>query len=269
MVTGCSSVQVQDTNTDTDTTDASQALNQESISDKVQPPDQTSDTTAADASANTAAPVEQINLGTVCIDPGHGNTIDSTQTPIGPGASETQAVEPGGTSGVATGTPEYERNFEIALKLKTQLETRGVTVIMTRTSNDVVMSSQQRAEIANTNKAALFVRLHCDGATNSSRVGFSTLVPGYNEWTSGIAAESTRAASIIHPVVIAGTQATDDGIIQRENLAGFNYSQVPSILFEMGFMTNPDEDELLATESYQNSLASSMADGIVQYLQIA
>lgn len=255
-VVGCSSAQGESANTATDGFDRTQLSDRESTITQEPAQEQT-----------TEAIAPTTNLGVVCIDPGHGNTADSTQTPIGPGSDETQAVEPGGTSGVSTGTAEYERNLEIALKLQAQLEARGVTVVMTRTTNDVVMSSQERAEVANASGAALFVRLHCNGSVDPSTTGFSTLVPGYGEWTSGIADESARAAGIIHPVVIAATSANDAGIIQTENLAGFNFSQVPSVLFEMGFMSNAEEDELLATESYQDALASSMADGIVQYLQ--
>jgi len=236
-------------------------------SSSLQEPTGTVQEPAQTAPAPSAASTPVKVAGVVCIDAGHGATSDSTQVPIGPGSSTMQAVEPGGTSGVSTGVPEYERNLEVALKLQAQLEARGVTVVMVRTTDDVVLSSEQRAEVANSCGAALFVRLHCDGSDDSSRTGFSTLVPGANEWTAPIADESYRAATIIHPLVIAATGANDDGIVERTDLAGFNYSQVPSVLFEMGFMSNPAEDELLGTPAYQDALASSMADGIVAYLQ--
>jgi N-acetylmuramoyl-L-alanine amidase len=51
------------------------------------------------------------------------------------------------------------------------------------------------------------------------------------------------------------------------DLSGFNWSQVPSVLVEMGLMSNSAEDRKLATASYQEELANGMANGIVKYLK--
>lgn len=236
----------------------------------------TAQTDDADAAANTADAVAQagaeatgqtapVRKGIVCIDAGHGGIADSTQTPKGPGSSEMQPVEPGGTSGAVTGTPEYVVTLQIALKLQALLEAHGYTVVMCRTANDVVMSSEQRADIANAAGADLFIRLHCNGSTNTAAAGFSTLVPGYNQWTGGIVTSSRAAADAMHPLLIAETGAVDDGIVERTDLAGFNFSTVPTVLFEMGFLTNPSEEALLISDTYQNTLAKALSDGTDAY----
>lgn len=205
--------------------------------------------------------------GVVCIDAGHGEQADLTLTPIGPGSDEMQYVEPGGATGVATGVPEYEVALEMALRLQEKLEAMGVTVVMVRTTNDVVLSSEQRADIANAAGADLFIRLHCDGGDDPSVSGFSTLVPGYNDWTAPIYESSRVAADIMHPLIIEQTGANDAGIVERSDLAGFNFCQVPSVLFEMGFISNPEEDVRMNDPDYQDVLAGAMAEAAAAYLR--
>lgn len=210
---------------------------------------------------------EGLVAGTVCIDPGHGGGADLTLTPIGPGSDEMQYVEPGGASGWTTGREEAEVTLEVGLLLRDKLEDLGVTVVMTRVDGVTPMSSEQRAEIANASGADIFVRLHCDGSDDPSVSGFSTLVPGYNQWTAAIVEQSAFAASIMHPIVVAETGERDLGIVQRTDLAGFNYCQVPSVLFEMGFMSNPEDDVRLSDPAYQEVLAQALCDATVAYLK--
>lgn len=205
--------------------------------------------------------------GTVCIDAGHGGGADLTLTPIGPGSDEMQYVEPGGTAGVATGREEAVVTLEIAKLLRDKLEDAGVTVAMVREDNETAMSSEQRAAIANEAGADIFLRLHCNGSDDPSAQGFMTLVPGYNDWTADIVESSAYAASIMHPIVVAKTGAVDAGVVERVDLAGFNFCDVPSLLFEMGFMSNSDEDVRLSDPSYQDLLAQALCDATIAYLE--
>jgi N-acetylmuramoyl-L-alanine amidase len=209
--------------------------------------------------------------GVVCIDAGHGGGANLTLTPIGPGSSEMQYVEPGGTAGVVTGVEEAQVTLQVALLLRDKLEDAGVTVVMVREDNTSTYSSEQRALVANAAGADLFVRLHCDGSENSSTRGFSTLVPGHNQWTdaNGIVESSAEAAAIMHPLVVEEIGAVDAGIVERSDLAGFNFCEVPSVLFEMGFMSNPEEDVLLNDPDYQDLLASALCDATIAYLEAA
>ncbi|MBR2835795.1 MAG: N-acetylmuramoyl-L-alanine amidase [Coriobacteriales bacterium] len=216
---------------------------------------------------NTVEEVNPLSAYTVCIDAGHGAIADLSLTPIGPGAYDTQYVEPGGAGGVVTGRGEYEVTLEIALLMQQKLEAAGVNVVMVRTTHDVVMSSEDRARIANECKADIFIRLHADSMDDPSLNGFTTLIPGYNDWTAPIVEESARAAQIMHPIIIEKTGVNDNGIVERYDLAGFNFCEVPSVLYEMGYMSNPDEDIRLSNPEYQDLLAQSMCDAAIAYLE--
>lgn len=207
--------------------------------------------------------------GVVCIDAGHGGGADLTLTPIGPGSDTMQYVEPGGTSGVASGRDEAQVTLEVAQLLAAKLRDAGVTVVMVREDDSRAYSSEERASVANAAGADLFVRLHCDGSDDPGARGFSTLVPGYNEWTAaaGIVDSSALAASIMHPMIIAEVGMPDVGVIERNDLAGFNFCEVPSVLFEMGFMSNYEEDLQLNDPVYQERLAQAICDATIAYLE--
>ena len=210
---------------------------------------------------------EGIVTGTVCVDAGHGGGSDLTLTPIGPGSSEMQYVEPGGASGSTTGVEEADINLAVALLLRDKLQDKGVTVVMVREDDSRCYSSEERAEIANSCNADVFLRLHCDGSDSSEPHGFSTLVPGYNEWTADIVESSAQAANIMHPIIISETGAADAGIVERTDLAGFNFCKVPVVLYEMGFLSNPEEEQRLCTSEYQDTLAQAICDAAVSYLE--
>ncbi len=204
---------------------------------------------------------------TVVIDAGHQKKGDSSLEPVGPGASERKAKVAGGARGVSTGNPEGAITLEIAKRLRDELEVRGVKVIMVRTKQDVNIANSKRAKIANDADADLFIRLHCDGAGSSSARGLSTLIPGKNQWTGPILTQSAKAGGYVHDAVIASTGATDRGLKKRSDLSGFNWSEVPTVLVEMGFMSNAAEDRKLASSEYQTKLAKGMASGIMKYLE--
>ncbi len=221
------------------------------------------------APANPVPPTTQIvSSGVVVIDAGHQARADTSLEPIGPGSTEKKPKVAGGATGVvAPRVPESEINLAVALKLRSALEAGGVKVIMVRTSQDVNIANSERAAVANEAGAALFVRLHCDGIDNSTTHGLSTLVPARNQWTGPILAKSSKAGKLVHEAVIAATGATDRGIVGRSDMSGFNWSKVPTVLVEMGFMSNSAEDRLLNTPSYQQKLAEGLARGIEEYLR--
>ena len=151
--------------------------------------------------------------------------------------------------------------------LRRALVARGVKVVMIRSRQNVDIPNSQRAAIANSAHAALFIRLHCDGSTDRSKHGLSTLVPAKNRWTGPIVGASAKAGRIVHHAVLAATGAADGGVVNRGDLSGFNWSRVPTVLVEMGFMSNGAEDKALTTPAYQEKLASGLASGIGQYLK--
>ena len=73
--------------------------------------------------------------------------------------------------------------LQIATNLKSRLEADGVTVVMTRTTNDVNLSNAERAQFANAAGADLLIRIHADTSTDASLCGQYTLYPAKNAWT--------------------------------------------------------------------------------------
>jgi N-acetylmuramoyl-L-alanine amidase len=202
----------------------------------------------------------------VCIDPGHQAHTDAKLEPVGPGSKTEKPRATGGATGVATGVPEYEIALQLSVNLKRRLEAAGVKVVMTRTTNDVTLPNSARAKIANDAHADLFVRIHGGVSTNQLDSGVSTVYPAANRWTRGIVTPSRSAAKVIERSVCQATSATDRGAKTEAGLAGFNWSAVPSVLVEAGYLSNPVEDKLLASPSYQDRFAQGVCDGVMAYL---
>ena len=231
------------------------------------PPKSESVVSTAPAAAATQTALAAPAGSVVCIDAGHQGSANNSLEPVGPGATERKPKVSSGTAGVATRTHESVLNLKVAKKLRSELVGRGVKVVMVRESEKVDISNSERAQIANDAKADLFIRLHCDGSTDRSRKGLSTLIPAKNKWTGPILVSSKAAGKMIHAAVVAASGAIDRGVVTRSDLSGFNWSNVPTVLVEMGFMSNAAEDRALNTDAYQDKLARGLADGIVEYLR--
>jgi N-acetylmuramoyl-L-alanine amidase len=204
----------------------------------------------------------------VVVDPGHDLRANTATEPIGPGSSERKIKDGGGTSGVVSGLREAELNLRVGLRLRVLLERAGVPVVMTRTTTArSSMGNVARARIANRAGAALFLRIHADGSSDPSARGTHTLHPALRRgWTDDVYADSKRAARIVQRELRAALGLPDRGLQERSDFTGFNWADVPVILVEMGFMTNPTEDRLLATAAYQRRAALGLCRGTLRYL---
>ena len=204
----------------------------------------------------------------IVIDPGHDLRANLATEPIGPGSSTRKIKDGGGTHGVVSGLTEAELNLKVALRLRGLLERAGVRVVMTRTTTSgTSIGNIARARIANEAGAALFLRIHADGSTDPNQRGTHTLYPSFRRgWTDDIYASSKRAARIVQSQLAQSLGFPDRGLQERADFTGFNWANVPSILVEMGFMTNPTEDRLLATPAYQRRAAVGLCRGALRFL---
>ena len=201
----------------------------------------------------------------VCLDPGHGTppAIGRQAEPIGPGSGVLKIKDGGGAPGEAAVA------LAIAERTRTLLIRRGYRVAMTRTGPIFDRGNGgniARAEFCNARHAALTIRIHADGSGNRSLHGVATLVPAFHiGWTDDIYRASLRAGGLVQRGVVLATEATDLGVVQRDDLTGFNWSNVPAVLIEAGFMTNPKERRLLQTSSYEWKVARGIAAGAIAF----
>lgn len=203
----------------------------------------------------------------VCIDAGHQARGNSSKEPNGPGSSEMKAKVTTGATGCVTGARESQINLEVAIKLQKILSSRGYTVVMCRTSQDVDISNAERATIANNANAAAFVRLHCDSSDSSSPSGTMTMAPSTsNRYCANIASQSQALAKAVLKNTCAAAGSKSRGVSITDTMTGLNWSKVPVTIIEMGFLSNPSEDRLLNDSSYQDKLALGIANGIGEFL---
>jgi N-acetylmuramoyl-L-alanine amidase len=199
----------------------------------------------------------------ICLDPGHGTppAIGRQREPIGPGSRVTKLKDGGGAPG------ETEVVLAIANRTRTLLLRRGYRVAMTRTGPTFRGGNIQRARFCNRRDAALMLRIHADGSTDPSRRGASTLTPALRRgWTNDVYATSLRAARVIQRGLVNQTGARDLGVVERSDLTGFNWADVPVVLAETGFMTNPREGRLLRSSGYQWRVARGLVAGVAAFL---
>jgi len=202
----------------------------------------------------------------ICIDPGHQSAVDNGTEPIAPNTNIMKLKNTLGTVGVVTKVPEYKLNMDVANKLRTKLEKSGARIVMTRETNDIRLSNIERAKIANDAKADVRISIHADGFYLSSVNGVSILVPSKRYINdSNMLIESRIIAKNILKQISKNTSAKSRGVVERDDITGFNWSVIPVILIEMGFMSNPKEDVLLNSSEYQDKIVKGIVEGLEIY----
>ena len=228
------------------------------------PPEPPAGESVHEVQPEPAAPVSVLSGKVIVVDAGHGISSYKKKEAIAPGSNVTKAAFVSGTSGKYQ--TEEQLNLSVALKLRAALEAEGAVVHMTRTEHACDVSNIDRAQFANVLNADISVKLHADGSNSSAAHGVSVLVPGPQYiGNADILNKSRTAGELVLQSFVQQTGAANRGISVRNDLTGFNWTQVPIILIEMGFMTNPDEDRLLATADYQDKMVSGIVLGLKQY----
>jgi len=214
----------------------------------------------------STAQSKKIKKIVITIDPGHQKRANIAPEPVAPGSLETKYKATVGSMGIATRKPEYVITLEASKMLEKKLKKKGYQVVLTRTSNDVDLSNRDRAQIANKHKSSLFIRVHADGAENSNAKGFSIIAPTRdNPYTKKVFKDSRKASKTIIQEVGKSFPLYQNGVIYRVGLSGFNWSKVPVILIELGYVTNQEEDRNLSNKKYLEKLTASIAKGVDNY----
>jgi N-acetylmuramoyl-L-alanine amidase len=180
----------------------------------------------------------------ICIDPGHG-----------------------GSDSGAVGKISQEKNITLAIakELKDLLEKGGAKVVMTRTTdidvyapNDgAVEELQARCDIANDTRADAFVCIHIDSYATADASGVTAYYNGKTPYDFNL-------AKYIHAQNIQATTFPDRGV-KTANFYVLLHTNMPATLLELGFISNPQEEKTLNTDSQVEQFASSIYNGLADY----
>lgn len=185
-----------------------------------------------------------LNYKTVVIDPGHGGY-------------DVGAVGP-------TKVMEKDVNLAVALKLGALLQSQGIKVVYTRVndnvswSNDIIDDLQTRCDIANKVNADFFISIHSNSSVSSSAVGSET-------YYSTKKPNDSPLAKIMQDNLVAANALIDRGV-KNANFYVLNNTNMPSVLVELGFISNPNEEKLLNNSDFQAKSAYGLANGIMEIL---
>jgi N-acetylmuramoyl-L-alanine amidase len=222
-------------------------------------------------------PLPTSNVRTIVVDPGHGGTEE-------------------GARGVK-GTLEKTVTMAVARRLKTALETRlGARVLLTR-DDDRVVALDERAAFANNNKADLFISLHANASLRRAAAGaevfYLTLdradeearrvaesegvaMPVFGGGTREIDVilwERAQAQHLTHSAAFAelvearlrGAVPVSPRAVQQAPLRVLVGANMPAVLVEMGYISNPDQEAAMASAPFQARVAQALADAVAGF----
>ena len=213
---------------------------------------------------------------TVCIDAGHqlqGNTEKESCAPwpaeqnINVNNETMKSKCTSGTTGAFTGIPEYITVLEISKVIETTLESLGAEVVMVRDDHDVNLSNIDRAQIGNNANADVTLRIHGNGSDNPSVSGIDLYVRGTGDGTSEYAARSYNDYNLACELIdylVEATGAKKRNVTKTDSYTGINWSEVPCILIECGFLSNETEDHNLNDPEYQQKIADGIANWLLE-----
>jgi len=230
---------------------------------------------APEPQPNPAPAQGPVHSGTVVvIDPGHNGAnganpgIINALVPAGFGQTK-----PCNTTGTSTndGYPEHQFTWNVANDLRPILQARGITVVMTRSSDDGVGPCVNvRAAIGNDNNADVVVSIHGDGDDGSAH-GYYVMTAEQDPAGAAMAAESHGlAVNVRDGLTGVGLSPSNHlgsgGLWPRNDLAGLNLSVRPTVMIEAGNMRNSGDADLMSSAAGQQQIAQGLAHGVLAYL---
>ena len=206
----------------------------------------------------------------IVIDPGHQLKGSNALEPNGPDSEIMKAEVTWGATGVYTGQTEYDLNLKVALLLRDELIRRGYSVVMIRETNNVTISNMERAEIANKYEAAAYVRIHANSWTDDTMRGAMTICQSESNPYPTCAAHYRKSYTLSRFVLDEFCEQTGISKLnmrEMDDMTGTNWSQVPTTIMEMGFLSNKSDDTLMATDYFRQEAAIGVANGLDAYFE--
>ncbi|GEK33294.1 N-acetylmuramoyl-L-alanine amidase family protein [Kurthia sibirica] len=203
----------------------------------------------------------------IVIDAGHQRYADYRLERVGPQSNKWLPSMPPSSYGVTTGQAEHQLTLDVAKNMQQQLKKKGYEVFLTRQKNVIALTTMERAKIAKKHKADLYISLHADGASKPNAQGMYIIMPGKsNPYTKHIYKESAQVGkSILKATKKKSIPTYLNGENYSADLATLNWSSMPVVLVELGYLNNVKDDRRLATKSYQQKLSTGLIVGIDNY----
>lgn len=211
-----------------------------------------------------AAATQALGGKIIGLDPGHQCNADIGLEYVAPGSELTKIRQSEGCFGVRSGVPEFRINLLVAQKVCVLLEKCGATVVMSRPDSDVSLSNIDRALMMNNSDAAMWIRIHCNASIDPEQDGACVLIPSESV-TPDIYEYSLYLGECVSSTFVGTMNASDIQLVSLDNQTGFNWSEIPVIALEMGYLSNVTDDALLNSDAYQTRCAIGIFNGIVKY----
>jgi N-acetylmuramoyl-L-alanine amidase len=158
---------------------------------------------------------------------------------------------------------EKDINLQISMKVRDLLEEVGITVVMTREDDKVPDRKKEdlgeRVELINKTKPTLALCIHQNSYTTPDIFGAQVF---YHTKTE----EAENVATLVQESMRAIDPNNKREIKENDTYYMLKFSEVPTIIVECGFLTNPTEAQKLTTEEYQDEVAFAICEGIVKWL---
>ena len=261
MVTGCVTINLESSNEKETSKVEDVQSSEKNDSNKKQTTNKDESSNEDNSNKDNDSNEENSNI-TIVIDPGHSSTGTSGNEPVSPNSSTTKLKDGLGATGSYTNIPEHKTNMSVALLVKKELTSKGYNVILTKQDVAESKSNIERADVGNKNNADLVVRIHADSSENNSISGASMHVPANNEYTSSFYKISKSYGTTILNTYVDEIGIKNRGVIERNDLTGFNWSKVPVVLIEMGFLSNKEDDNFVSSTANHPKIAKAISDGI-------